>query len=112
MLDQAQQVLAGARVVVFQVVLKISMSFVCDSNQQRHNGGPQRHIVVERHELTDRTDRASLHLIIHGGLVAALPAVVFCYRFFKRMLKFRRQLIVHLEIAPPRRGLLVPGAAI
>jgi hypothetical protein len=32
--DQAQQVLAGTRVVVFQVVFKISMSFVCDSNQK------------------------------------------------------------------------------
>ena len=41
--DQAQQVLAGACVVVFQFVFKISMPFVCDSGQQRHHGGPQRH---------------------------------------------------------------------
>jgi hypothetical protein len=91
--DQAQQVLAGACVVVFQVLLKISMSFACDSSQQRHNGGPQKHILIERHEIADRTDRAILHLITHGGLVAALPPVVLCYRFFKRLLKFGRQLV-------------------
>ena len=64
------------------------MSFVCDSNQQRHNAGPQRHILIERHEIADRTDRAILHLITHGGLVTALPSVVLRDRLLKRMLKF------------------------
>jgi hypothetical protein len=43
---------------------------------------------IERHEIADRTDRAILHLIPHGGLVAASPPVVLCYRFLKGMLKF------------------------
>jgi hypothetical protein len=34
--------MASACVVVLQVVFKISLSFVRDSSQQRHNGGPER----------------------------------------------------------------------
>ena len=91
--------MAGACVVVFRFGFKIS-SFVRDSSQQRHNGGPQR---------ADRTDRAILRLITHCGLVASLPPVVLRYRFLKRMLKFGRHfdrpfLVAYLPEAPARRG--------